>query len=215
MKRISRNPVHAFSLIEVLMATGIFFLLAGGIFAIVSASNQVTGEIVQAQLEAKRFDAFQRFLRVFFTNLPADASLDLRVRNWQSRGAGVELLIDPAPSIFSASDGADETSGLAISGVPDGAGMVRMSIARFSSDEGDDPRDRQLDTAEWTTLLQDIRRVRWRFAAPNDTAMSETWEASQGRPGLAELTLERSSGVVDVLAFWIPPVIVQTPGGEN
>jgi prepilin-type N-terminal cleavage/methylation domain-containing protein len=206
-----RKRRHGFSLIEVLMATAIFFLLAGGIFAVVSASNRVTGEIVAAQLEAKRFDAFQRFLRVFFTNLPVDASIELRVRDWRDRGATVELLVDPAPPILPTSDGADESLGIAISGVPDGAGMLGVSVARFSSADGEQQRDEQLNDAEWTLLIPDIRKIRWRFAAVNDLNLSETWEANQGRPGLAELTVERSNGTTDVLAFWIPPVVKQPP----
>ncbi len=204
-----------FSLIEVLIATAIFFLLAGGIFSVVSATNRVTGEIVEAQLEAKRFDAFQRFLRTFFTNLPPNASIELRVRNWRSLGSSVELLVDPAPPILPTSDGADESMAVALTGAPDGAGMICMSIARYSSAEGAEERDAQLDAAEWTPLLPDIRRIRWRFAAVNDLNMSETWEPNVGRPGLVELTMERSNGVTDVLAFWIPPVILQPPGEGN
>lgn len=203
----SRYPERAFSLIEVLVATAIFFLLAGGIFAVVSASNRVTGEIVAAQLESKRFDAFQRFLRVFFTNLPADASLELRVREWQSRGSAVELLVNPAPPILPTSDGADESLGVSICGVPDGTGLLGLSIARFSDDDGEQSRDRQLDEAEWVLMLPDIRKIRWRFAPANEITLSETWSANQGRPGLAELTVERSNGITDVLAFWIPPVV--------
>jgi len=193
------------------MATAIFFLLAGGIFAVVSASNQVTGEIVAAQLESKRFDAFQRFLRLFFTNLPADASIELRVRDWRDRGATVELLVDPAPPILPTSDGSDESMGVAISGVPDGSGLLGVSVARFTSAEGAQKRDAQLDDAEWTPLISDIRKIRWRFAATNDVNLSETWEAGQGRPGLAELTIERANGTTDVLAFWIPPVVGEAP----
>lgn len=209
-----RRP-GAFSLIEVLLATAIFFLLLGGIFAVVSASNRVTGEIVLSQLEAKRFDAFQRFLRTFFINLPADSSLELRVRNWQGRGASLEILVEPAPAILPTADGADESLGVAITGVPDGSGLLTMSIARFSSVDGENERDKMLDGAEWTPLLPDIRRVRWRFAARNDATFSETWEPAQGRPGLAELTVERADGTIDVLAFGIPPIILLPPGEES
>lgn len=221
MRRARSRSHHAatrrgFTLLEVLMAMGIFFLLAGGIFAVVSATNRVTNDVVQVQLETKRFDAFQRFLRTFFTNLPAGATLDLRVRNWPGGlGSGVELLISPAPPILPTVDGADDNLGVAIGGVPDGAGFLRVSLARFSTEEGEAERDRQLDQAEWVPLIGDIRRIRWRFAAPNDTAMSETWDAALGRPGLAELSVESSDGTVTVLAFWIPQVFDAPPGELN
>ncbi len=198
---------RAFTLIEVLVSVAIFIMLAGGIFSAVSVAVTASADVSEAQLATARMDAFQRFVRVMFLNLPADASIDLRIRQEAGKGAVVEMLVWPAPEIADFGGAGARSDGLALAARPDGAGAFTICLANFDASEEDTARrDAELESLTWLPILPEVRTLRWRFGEANGTPLVETWKPEQGRPSMVDLELTRLDGSVLPLQFWLPPI---------
>jgi prepilin-type N-terminal cleavage/methylation domain-containing protein len=202
---------RAFTLFEVLISIAIFLLLAGGIFASVSAAFKASTQVAAGQLDAERADAFQQLLRTFFLSLPAETKVELRLRKETGKGDVVELLAWPVPAFLQF--GTNASDGIAIAGLPDGRGNFRVSLGYFHADDPPDKRDRRLEQEKWLTLLPDVSEIKWRFAPSRNPVMVEMWNAGSGRPGLAELTLKMANGDGGVFNYWIPPLQYRSSGG--
>jgi prepilin-type N-terminal cleavage/methylation domain-containing protein len=208
---------RGFTLIEVLVSVAIFIMLAGGIFSAVSVAVTASAEVSAAQLATARMDAFQRFVRVLFLNLPPDATLDLRIRQEAGRGDVVEMLLWPAPEIADFGGPGQRSDGLALAARPDGDGAFTISVANFDPAEDEARRDAGLAETDWLPILPEVRTLRWRFGQANGTPLVETWKPEQGRPVMIDLELTRLDGSVLPLQFWLPPVAqgADAPGGAG
>jgi len=198
---------RAFTLLEVLLSVTIFLLLAGGIFAAVTVTMKASSEVALVRLESERLDALQRFLRHVFSNLPGETRLELRIRQWKSRGDVVELLFAPAPEFASFSQNANESGGLVLGAMPDGSGAFTFSLANYGAEGSADVRDKQLQDAAWTAMLPGVRKIRWRFAGSETTGLQETWLPANGRPGLADLEITLADGSAKHWQFLIPEIV--------
>lgn len=197
------------------MSVAIFIMLAGGIFSAVSVATVASTEVATAQLATARMDAFQRFLRTVFLNLPAEGAMELRVRQEAGRGDVVELLLWPAPEIADFGGAGQRSDGLAIAAQADGDGAFTISVANFDASEDPARRDALLTETQWLPILPDIRTLRWRFGQANGTPLVEIWSEQQGRPAMIDLELTRLDGSLLPLAFWLPPVEEGTGGGRS
>ncbi|MDD5200374.1 MAG: prepilin-type N-terminal cleavage/methylation domain-containing protein [Terrimicrobiaceae bacterium] len=204
---------RGFTLFEVLISIAIFMLLAGGIFAAVRAAFTASAEIATAQLDSERGNAFQQFLRKFFQSLPADAKIELRLRKQAGRGDVVELLAWPMPPFLRF--GTNSGDGMAISAMPDGRGNFRIALGYFRADDPPDTRDRRLEETQWLPLLPNVSTVHWRFAPERNPVFSDTWNAGNARPGIAELTLRMTNGSESTFAYWIPPLQRRSTGAPD
>ncbi len=194
----------AFTLIEVLIAMGVFMLLVGGIFTVVAVSTTAAREITTTRLQGARLDSFQTLLRTIFVNLPSDVRIDLRVREVKG-GSAVELLIFPAPDLMDFGTGGSGV-GLSLAALPDGRGAYTFSMANFQTREGED-RETELANAAWIPLLPDVRSVQWRFGMPGQPVLQETWDANSGRPAFIVLNLTLSDGSASEFTFGVPQLI--------
>ena len=202
--RFPRRRFPAFTLVEVLISIGIFVLLAGGIFASVQAAFSATDQVSRSQLASERAAAFQQVIRRFFTSLPGEAQVELRLRKLAGRGDVVELLAWPVPAFLRF--GSDTRDGLAVTALPDGRGNFRLSLGFFDANASPDERERQLAATPWLTLLPDVKEIRWRFAPPRNPVLTDIWTTANGRPGLAELTLAMADGSGGTFAYSVPVV---------
>ncbi len=202
--RTSRS--RAFTLIEVLVSVLVFFILAGGIFGAISASTTASAEIATSQLDASRMDAFQRFVRNFFLNLPGGATVDLRIKQWAGKGDVVQLLVTPAPGIASFGGQPSRFDGVVLGAIPDGAGAYRISMTTYDPELQPEAIDAALQKAQWIPLLPDVTTLRWRFLRGPGAELEETWDAGRGRPVLVSLSLLRNRADEVEMQFWIPPV---------
>lgn len=211
-KRRHKSPkasfwtLSGFTLLEVLLSVAIFLLLVGGIFAAVSAATSASTQIALNQLETERFDSLQRFLRQVFLNLPGDARLELKTRPTGGSGNVIELQISPAPEFTDFSQNSLLAGGLCIAAIPDSKGNFRLCVTNFDSELPLSERDKQLSNATWIAMLSDVREIRWRFAGIDNPGLQETWQTSNGRPGLANFELTMSDGSTKEWQFFIPVV---------
>lgn len=192
-----------FTLLEVLLSTAIFVLLAGGIFTAVSVSLTASSAVTLARWDSERLDAMQRLLQKLFSSLPANSRFELRARSMGGKTAA-ELLISEAPAwaAFTRSSG---ERGIAICGLPDGSGSTMLSVANFNAEESTDRRDAKLQDAAWMKLLPNMRGVRWRFAKAESTGgLQETWEAGEGRPSMINLEFQMTDGSSHSWFFHVP-----------
>ena len=90
--------LHAFTLLEVIMALAILALLTGTIFAIVGGSTQATIEVQAIQKENRRSKAFIEELRRIFATFPVNGQIELRVI--EQDPLMQELVIRNAPDAF-------------------------------------------------------------------------------------------------------------------
>jgi len=199
------SRLKGFTLLEVLMAVAIFILLAGGIFATIQSALRASAELSEAQLETSRDEAFERFCRHLFLNLPADSRIELHSQRWDPFGDLAVLLIWPAPPGMDLS--LPHGDGVVLALVPDGSGNLELAVTGFSSELSPGARERYLQGATWTKLLPKITWVRWRFVSQTDPKYVESWTAENGRPALVELTLGRGAKSEESFQLQVPVVV--------
>ena len=79
-RRVHRRGCAAFTLFEMIVVIMIFVLMAGGIYATVSAAVQASATLSEENLRSQRLNAFAGLLRRTFHNLPATAKISGGVR---------------------------------------------------------------------------------------------------------------------------------------
>ena len=194
---------NGFTLLEVLLSTAIFVLLAGGIFTAVSVSLTASSAVTLARWDSERLDAMQRLLQKLFSSTPANSRFELRVRSVAGKTTP-ELLLSEAPA-WAAFTRASGERGIAICSLPEAGGSTVLSVANFNSEESTDRRDAKLQEAAWMKLLPNVRGVRWRFAKADSTGgLQETWEAGEGRPAMVNLEFQMTDGSSHSWFFDVP-----------
>lgn len=179
---------NAFTLLEVLVAMGVFLALAGGIFVSVSTVTRAAAEVAAVRSESERLDAFEALVRHAFLNLPAAAQMALSIRSG-AQGDRVVLLLDPPPPELGSS------GATALSAVPDGRGAFALTLESIDRNTGSAMRS--------IPLLPDVRSLQWRFAGSDGTFRTE-WSRSSGRPLLVRLDLVTTGGSERQWEFLLP-----------
>lgn len=198
--KIVRPSHRGYSLLEVLLASAIFVLLAGGVYFSVSACVVATSVLGDEQVESRRLSAMGDFLRDGFLNLPPSSRFSLRSQTALA-GTSLYLIIDQAADAFII--GGASGGSVALAARPDGRGASVLEVARLPERQAESERTEDLKHADWLPLLGEIGSLRWRFAEPDTGRLVETWEDPSSRPGLVELSLSRK-GQVDTLLFRVP-----------
>lgn len=193
-----------FTLIEVMLAVAIFLILVGAVFFSVGVATRAAAELGEEQIGARRVDAFLRYCRTGFANLPSTADLQLRARDAGRLGRIVEIVITGAPGAFSA--GSTDAMGphLILAALPDGRGHATMSITRYPGRLSGRELEHHLSRADWQPLLDEIEKLQWLFWSDLEGDFVETWEPGQGLPSMVTLNF-RQAGHAEISAtFRIP-----------
>lgn len=205
---------RGFTLFEVMIAMGILVFLVGGIYFSVSTAVSSSIQLATVQMEARQQNAFVRFLREGFLNLPAGAKIFLRTRDLGQRGRAVELLIERASGAFETGVLEAQGSGVVLAVIPDGKGAGHFSIQRFVSGLGENDRDRNLESGSWLRILEGITTVRWRFWDKREQRFVETWENPDERPAFVELTYAVGGEPETTSVFHLPAIAMAAPAGD-
>ena len=198
---------RGFTLFEVILASALFVVLAGGVYFAVSTATSAASEAGRTQMEARKTAAFVAFLRDGFLNLPANAEISVDARSRSSQGQSVELVIKHALAAFATGPLRGGGGTVVLATVPDEKGLSSFSLARFPEKISDGERARFLDRADWLPVLENIQYIRWRFWDSTTNRLVETWDRGAEHPKLVELTIKIAGEPESTCLFWLPPLI--------
>lgn len=201
--------VHGFTLVEIIVALGIFSLLAGAIFFSVEAVTRASGVLTLEQVRSRKIDAFLQWCRRGFRALNARSEILLQTREYGSAGLAVDLIIRKAPGAFSLGDFDSRGPDLTISAVPDGRGGAEVCVARISSEPDLQKCFEQLRSEDWVKLLEDVRLLRWSFWIPEEEKFAEQWPAGRGLPRMLRLQMTLRSGEEIEAVFRTPRLVAR------
>jgi prepilin-type N-terminal cleavage/methylation domain-containing protein len=202
MMRRSRN--RAFTLIEVILALGIFSLLATALFFSVQAVTTASAVLGQEQMRSRKVDAFLNWCRRGFRNLGPRSEIILRTRETGNAGLAVELVIRRAPGAFSLGEFDALGADVILAAIPDGRGGAALSIARFPGSWSLQESAERLQPGDWLPMLDGIRLLRWGFWNPLEETFQEEWPEGRPLPELLRLQLTLDTGE-EVEAVFRPP----------
>ena len=218
MKRpVFQRGCAGFTLFEMIVVIMIFVLMAGGIYATVSAAVQATATLSEENLRTQRLNALVGLLRRTFHNLPATAGISGGVR---AGGEGIpEIVLRDAPGVFAWGSGGPSAGAVVLAARPRLGGGREFSLLLLPSSLGETERRDALDRGRWLRLVPDLRAARWRFFNPALQEWVEEWPEGGERPPLVELSLELlGEEIPRSYVFWLPPVkdaAASAPAGEG
>jgi len=198
----SLSPRHnrlkgGFTLLELILALGIFAIIAVGIFGVLDASMRTTQELYDAQRVTRQIGAFAELCRTTFSTLPATASFRVPP---SEEAEGQEVVFSDAPSIFAWGGNPLNYGTTTLAVRPQEDGHFNLSISRsdfappkeegvFSEPSDSDPSLEPDDQGRyWLMLVADLEWARWRFFDPRLKEWVESW-VQDTRPPLVELSL--------------------------
>ena len=216
-RRVFRRGCAGFTLFEMIVVIMIFVLMAGGIYATVSAAVQATATLSEENLRTQRLNALVGLLRRTFHNLPATAGISGGVR---AGGEGIpEIVLRDAPGVFAWGSGGPSAGAVVLAARPRLGGGREFSLLLLPSSLGETERRDALDRGRWLRLVPDLRAARWRFFNPALQEWVEEWPEGGERPPLVELSLELlGEEIPRSYVFWLPPVkdaAPSAPAGEG
>jgi prepilin-type N-terminal cleavage/methylation domain-containing protein len=200
----SRRAIQGFSLFEVILALMILGLLSGAVYTITSAALESTKATMSEQRGARRLESFVRITRDAFLNLPADASVFLRIAKSNTGAPMPEMVFADTSGTFGvASLGGGS---MILSARPRADGTRAFSILRVPANVLGMDYDRLVEQGGWIPLLPGVEKVAWTFFQQGEWI--EEWPEGAGRPQLVRLSfeyIEMPGSVID-LQFWVPPL---------
>lgn len=200
-----RRPRHSrrgFTLFEIILASTIFVLLAGGVYFSVASCVSALDEVAREQMDARRQGAFADFLRNGFLNLPATAQVSVEADRTEG-GESVRLLLNKAGDAFATGAAPHRGGGVVLATMPDGRGTSDLQIARFPDRLSESERLKNLQRSDWLPLLEGVSALRWRFFDGVSGRFLETWDNPGTQPELVELSFTTDRGE-QTLLFRVP-----------
>ena len=195
-----------FTLLEVVISMMILALLAGAVYAVVSASITASQTAMSQQLTLRRLDAFLRVTREAFLNLPAEGTVTLQIGHSQNGSAEQDLVIGKPQQIFGLPSLAGGELVLAARPRPDGTRII--TLLKIPANATDRERTEAF-AAKGVPLLPHLRKPRWTFKfTPQDEDWKEELPAGSAKPILVRLQTEIDDLPNPVEAiFYLPPVV--------
>ena len=202
----AHNGRTGFTLLEVVISMMILALLAGAVYAVVSASITASQTAMSQQLTLRRLDAFLRVTREAFLNLPAEGTVTLQIGRSQSGSAEQDLVIGKPQQIFGLPSLAGGELVLAARPRPDGTRTI--TLLKIPANATERERTEAL-AAKGVPLLPHLRKPHWTFKfTPQDQDWQEELPSGSAKPILVRLQTEIDELPNPVEAiFYLPPVI--------
>ena len=203
----SRLHGAGFTLVEIILALAIFALLAGGIFAAVSAATRSTAFLTHDLSAMRKVDAFIDFCRLGFANAGGAEKITVATRTSEGSGRIVEMTLRAAPDAFHTGFADLTGSCVSVAALPDGAGVATLSMTRYAAELDAGAVKRYLEEeAVWTPLVEGVTKLKWQFLNPVSGKFEEDWTAAP--PEIAAVLLEMTiaTGAQVSAIFRIPKV---------
>ncbi len=207
------SPTRAragFSLLEVVVATGLIAMLIGMVFAISRSSLMLGNRVVESQQEEMLSQAFFEFLGRRFAEMPGNARLELV---FQKVGAQYlsELTMQNVPVAFTWGGQTLVAKAIQIATVRRDSGFLSI-VLRYYEEEilvdettGQEPRNPAGPFAE-IELIGDVAYFEWRALDGRTMEWFEDWDLQGRVPLQLELVMSRGvNGEEMHHVFWLPP----------
>jgi prepilin-type N-terminal cleavage/methylation domain-containing protein len=180
---------HAFTLLEIILATAILGLMAMAIF-----------RFVQANISALRISAVENLEEARYTGL-----LDLLTAQWQALPTGVGALAgdtykfndrprdeivwacSAGPGLLTRYAGGEFTVRMRLRPMKEGADRLQLGIYRKPRDEAEGNDEKET----WVPLIDDVGGLKIRYFDTRLNAWVERWTDTGTLPRLIELNIQR------------------------
>jgi prepilin-type N-terminal cleavage/methylation domain-containing protein len=201
----SRRIARGFTLLEMMITLAIFALLAAAVFGLIVGVLQSTSTLQDNQNRRDQVTALHSFLKKQLGTLPAQSS----VVSYQ-RGAGEGLVQNGI--IFGTKNQAT-----AIDAKVQVNGYYTLRVTNLATaivqGQVQDPRQVLLQSVTtddpsvvWTTLVEDVKSLDWKFLDFNSTVWVELWN-STAKPNLVEFSVQTAGDLQPTtMDFWLPRI---------
>ncbi len=188
---------------------GILALLAGCVYAVVSASISASQTAMTQQLTLRRLNAFLRVTREAFLNLPAAGTVSLQIGRSQNGSPEQDLIISKPQAIFGLPSLAGGDLVLAARPRPDGTRTITLLTIPANATD----RERtQAFASKGVPLLPHLRKPRWTFKLnKEDKNWKEELPPGSAKPLLVRLQTEIDELPYPVEAIFYLPQLTATP----
>ena len=202
--RRQTNRRRAFTLIEVMFALAIIVLLAGSIYAIVSAAVTATAELEARSNRARQINGFLELCRKSFHCCPSTAAFEARLQKQADLNLP-ELVFHNARGLFRWGNINTSFNTTILAVRPKIGGMLEMAILQDTNKAITSYLNGGTSKRPWLVLISDLRAADWRFFDTRTNLWTGSWKEPGIRPAFAELTITTEEGT-GKYTFWIPPV---------
>ena len=200
---------RGFTLLEVVLGLGLISLLIGGIYAIATASLQMSNSVVENQGREMHLHSFIQVLRRNIEGLPGNGKLSMEPPEGLGGYYESELVLRDYPLAFSwASVAAGSTKViLTTEKAPLGGHQFRVRYLNEEEAEAHDSGSLGRDEGIDLVLIDGIRAVQWLFYNQQTDEWEEDWVRPNQRPSMVELQIAFYDDSAPIrTVFWTPVV---------
>ncbi|MGA0846193.1 MAG: PulJ/GspJ family protein [Luteolibacter sp.] len=215
---------NGFTLLEVVIATGLLMLIVGMVFGIARTSLALGNAIVETQNEEMAHQAFFDLLSRTFSAMPGNAQFNLEVTDSSSQYLS-DITLQNVPLSFSWGGEERVAKAIQISTVRRRSGYLDIVLKYYENeilDQATDPEALEnplpnstssLDNEPFAeiVLLEDVAYFEWRALDGREMEWFYDWEINNRVPLQLELVMAIGAKGQEIRQiFWLPPK--QNPG---
>lgn len=204
------GSVRAFTILEMCLAIGLMGMLALGIYTLASGSIELSAEMVEYQNDEAVRRRFIELCRSNIESLPGHSRVQLEtVASGGYYTTYLSMVEHPAAFAFASASSRFDIHRVVLVSEVASSGFLTVRVHYLDAEADQAWRQGNikgaLEIGQSIRLLDRLRRADWRFYEPRQRLWFETWKESQGRPAMAELTLEMEGDPgPERLVFFVP-----------
>jgi prepilin-type N-terminal cleavage/methylation domain-containing protein len=198
-----------FTMMEMIIAMGVFALLMAGIFAIAKSSMELSSDLASNQERSMMRQNLIDYLRRSFRSLPGNA--EIRLQNRSVGGTYIpSLTIVNGGSSFSPGEAVAPDTGLELTAEQRPGGYLRVQLRVLDDQQtlalrsGQNVRPSKNEAV--LTLMDRVSQFEWKLYDVQTQRWENVWKEAR-RPLMAEMVVQLDDGLPMRAVFWIPPVI--------
>jgi hypothetical protein len=207
---VARTNRYGFSLLEVTVALAVLMLVAGSIYGVLRGTLGLTAALEEERTRQEQIDGLIELCRKTFRMLPAEASLEGRVRREDGKLLP-ELIIRNAPETLAWDRVTDMEAISALGLRPQLGGLFSLGLLRTTKPEDINVEPVKLaKDGDWLTLVSDLEKAQWRYFDSRSGLWLDDLPAGSLRPNAIELSLWFPGEQEPLRAvFWVVPIARQ------
>ena len=189
---------------------GLMGMLAVGIFSLAAGSVELSAEMIEYQNDEAVRRRFLELCRRNIESLPGHSTVQLEsIASGGYYTTYLSMVEHPAAFAFASASSRFDVHRVVLISEVASSGFMTVNVHYLDTEA--DLAWRQgntqgaLEMSQSIRLLDRLRRADWRFYEPRQRIWFETWKEAQGRPAMAELTLEMEGDPgPERLVFFVP-----------